>query len=465
MPDWAPVPNLPSVQATVASAQPAHLLGVDHMESDGFGKGFTSVMNMRKTLGEMELGKLIQEATDDKGVVHWDQFNSLAKKGSPNLRLLLGDYAKEVQARQDSQVANAIALGKQNAANDVLYQKGLESKTQHDSTQTSLAKMQSSYGVPFTVSNPSDTIDSGKNTMWQPLADFHLGNKEEKDVQNINGQVEPMIRAVGLSPHDKVQVNSQTQQIASTNPRTGEKMIKTVQNQVHPDGTVTHKTLGVENTAESNKAKIFDQQAQDWAINKAPEFNKNMLNIDAALDAFDKSKGRSTWDPDIAKLENRLGRMATNQQIALAMGNKDIAALKNGQLTNAHIDATSEALGGTINDPRLREYALYVMAKNYLLHAMEGIRMQNSNEKEYNAHNYGQVGGAPAVADLMIMNALKQRHPNVYKDIVNLNTFLNHKYESEYNNQRAIQKKAAETDPYWNYRLGDLQNRLLIRKK
>lgn len=463
MPDWAPVPNLPSVQATVASAQPAHLSGVDHIDPDGFGRGFTSVMNMRKTLGEMELGKLIQEATDDKGVIHWDQFNSLAKKGSPNLRLLLGDYAPRVQSMEDAQSDHATELANQNAANEMLFKKGLIDKNQRDATQSTLESRRISGGIPFIGQNPQALIDAGNKTMLQPLADFHLGNKEERDFQNINGQNSSMTRTVGVSPNNQAEINSNLAQIPYTNPFTNEKELATVQKNVDSNANVKFKKIANENTALSKVASDFDQQRQDWAIHKAPEFNRNMLNVDSALDALNNSKDRSTWDPDIVKFKNILGIMGSNDQLTQALANKDIAALKNVEKTNAHIQATDEALGGSVHDPRLREYALYLMAKNYLLNAMEGIRMQNSNQKEYGEHNYGQVGGAPAVADMMIMHALKQRHPHVYNDIVQLNKFLNSNYVNEYNNQRAIQRNAAQKDPYWNGKLGDLQNRLEIK--
>ena len=466
MPDWAPVPNLPSVQATVASAQPAHLSGVDHIDPDGFGRGFNSVMNIRKTLGTMELNKLINEATDDKGAIHWDRVNTLIKEDkNKDLPLVRPDFLKTIRDVQSNQADHATDLSNQISSLDMLKKKGIITNDQANSMAATLAQRQQAAGVPYAGGNAQAYIDAGRKTMWDQAGNMHLGDEQKNYYQNMNDQFKILTGKVGVTPDKSAEINSNLSQVPYTNPNTNEKEVATVQKHVHPNGQVTLQKIANENTALSNTANTFDQQRQDWAIHKAPEFNRNMLNLDAALDAFDKSKGRSTWDPDIAKFENIMGLMATYPQLALAMAHKDTAALKNVETTNAHIQATADALGGSINDPRLREYALYVMAKNYLLNAMEGMRMQNSNEKEYNAHNYGEVGGAPAVADLMIMHALKQRHPNVYKDIVNLNTFLNHNYENEYNNQRSIQQHAAQTDPYWNYRLGDIQNRLEIRKK
>ena len=83
MPYWA-VPTLPSVQATVGTAQPAHLEGARNPSDDGFAEGFNSAMNIKKALAERALGKIIAESTDANGNIDWGKFNLLASK-DPNV--------------------------------------------------------------------------------------------------------------------------------------------------------------------------------------------------------------------------------------------------------------------------------------------------------------------------------------------------------------------------------------------
>lgn len=173
MPDWAPVPNLPSVQATVASAQPAHLLGVDHIDNDGFAKGFNSVMNMRKIAGQQELWKLIQQSTGADGVINWTKYNQLAAADkNPDLALVATEFEDHRRSMQSDQAKMALDIASQRGQEQALRNKGVINQTQANKMTENLNKLGNNAGVANTGGSPEGYLSGLKDTMLQHVTNI-----------------------------------------------------------------------------------------------------------------------------------------------------------------------------------------------------------------------------------------------------------------------------------------------------
>lgn len=399
MPDWAPVPNLPSVQATVASAQPAHLSGVDHIDPDGFGRGFNSVMNMRKTLGEMELGKLIQQATDDKGVIHWDQFNSLAKKGSPNLRLLLGDYAPRVQSMEDAQSDHATEIANQSAANDMLYKKGLIDKNQHDANQSTLEARRISGGIPFTGQNSQAYIDAGQKTMVQHVTNVNDGENNHVLLQNLNGQIKDDTLPNYLSPYENAAIQTHILETQST--QNNDKTTTYSQPKATPKGNVYLNPLDRTKASEGSKSDIYSQNLQQ-ANKKLADFNINQNNLLRAISLLHQSENETSKTPELSRLGQMLGMNVKDNETAPMLASKYMAQVEkelsdSGNSNSvAALEVAKKALGE--NAP-YKVMALAAMAEyeNEIADALKYATAQNT--KDYNG--YDQVYNKQILPNIM----------------------------------------------------------------
>ena len=307
MPDWAPVPTLPSVQATVAAAQPAHLLGVDHIDSDGFGRGFNSVMNMRQIAGKMELWKLIQQSTGADGVINWTKYNKLAATDpNPNLALAAIDFEDHRRAMQTDQAKLALELASQRGEEQALINKGVINQDQANQMTDNLNKLGNNAGVANTGSSPEGYLNGLKDTMLQHVTNIPQGNQIRMVTQDVNNNLYSKVYPVGVDPSTMAGIQSHP--IKIDNNTTGQNITTTGIPKINPQtgkfkGMITLGTQTSTNTDNISQYDGYKKQSTD-ALNS---FNKNQSNALHAVKLLLMSQNQSSINPDIAKWAQRVG--------------------------------------------------------------------------------------------------------------------------------------------------------------
>lgn len=389
MPDWAPVPNLPSVQATVASAQPAHLQGVDHIDPDGFGRGFTSVMNMRKIAGQQELWKLIQQSTGKDGVINWTKYNQLAAADkNPDLALVATEFEDHRRGMQTDQAKMALDLASQRGQEQALINKGVINQTQANQLTENLNKLGNNAGVANTGGSPQGYLDGLKATMLQHVTNIPQGNQTTMVTQDVNNHMHSTAYPIYLSPDQNA--NLQSHPIPTTDNTQGQTITKTNIPTYTNKGNLKS-LIPIATTTSTNADNIsqydgYKKQSTD-ALNN---FNKNQSNALHAVKLLLMSQNQSSVTPELAKLAQKAGINVKAGESTSTLAQKYLASMEREAANSGHsnsVEALKTAQKSLGMDAPYRLVAMAVM-NQYLNDLADKLKYATAqNTKDYKGYD------------------------------------------------------------------------------